>query len=197
MADLDNDLINQLTEQFRELNRIMILQNSSTKSGEAASLLHTLSESEKKAKIDYLTNFKNLTKSELEQRLYEIKKSKELNERQREVLTEQLNLEIQRKNIAEQAKQSTKLLIGSLGNLTKAFNDISGDVTKFNSTISTVGDQALAMGKQFGPAGTAVGAFVKSLTFLTTVTLHQTQKLLYHHKYCLLSYLFLLLPYYL
>ena len=60
MADLDNDLINQLTEQFRELNRIMILQNSSTKSGEAASLLHTLSESEKKAKIDYLTNFKNL-----------------------------------------------------------------------------------------------------------------------------------------
>jgi hypothetical protein len=173
---MDENIARELANTLNDLN--IFLNRGTSTSSRSSSSSFNLTEEEKKARQQYLTNFANLTKAELEQRRYEIKNAKELDEVQRQQLLTQAKLEIQRKEIAEQFKQSSLKMIGSLDNLGKAFNDISGDVTKFNSTISMVGDEALALGKTFGTAGTVIGASIKALTFLTTTTLDQTQKLL-------------------
>ena len=173
---MDENIARELANTLNDLN--IFLNRGTSTSSRSSSSSFNLTEEEKKARQQYLANFANLTKAELEQRRYEIKNAKELDEVQRQQLLTQAKLEIQRKEIAEQFKQSSLKMIGSLDNLGKAFNDISGDVTKFNSTISMVGDEALALGKTFGTAGTVIGASIKALTFLTTTTLDQTQKLL-------------------
>lgn len=173
---MDENIARELANTLNDLN--IFLNRGTSTSSRSSSSSFNLTEEEKKARQQYLTNFANLTKAELEQRRYEIKNAKELDEVQRQQLLTQAKLEIQRKEIAEQFKQSSLKMLGSLDNLGKAFNDISGDVTKFNSTISMVGDEALALGKTFGTAGTVIGASIKALTFLTTVSLDQANSML-------------------
>jgi len=183
---MDENIARELTETLRDLNDLLGrrtgLSSRSTTSNTSDPAERAARQSELKSRLDYLTDYKNLTLKELYERRREIEDEKLLTEAQKKLYLDQIK--VLTKEVELRQKQNTALeqtsirMIGSLGNLGKAFNDISGDVTKFNSTISMVGDEALALGKTFGTAGTVIGASIKALTFLTTTTLDQTQKLL-------------------
>jgi len=79
---------------------------------------------------------------------------------------DQSYIDAQKKKAAADANRKTadEAAIGALKNLTSAMMNTSTDFAKFNDTLGSAGDAALALGKNFGAVGLIIGGLVKGAT---------------------------------
>jgi GH24 family phage-related lysozyme (muramidase) len=79
---------------------------------------------------------------------------------------DQSYIDAQKKKDAADANRATAdaAAIGALKNFTSAMMNTSTEFSKFNSTLSSAGDAALALGKNFGAVGLIIGGLIKGAT---------------------------------
>ncbi len=183
---MDENIARELTETLRDLNDLLGrrtgLSSRSTTSNTSDPAERAARQAELKARLDYLTDYKNLTLKELYERRREIEDDKLLTETQKKLYIEQVKVltkEVELRDKQNKALEQTGIrMISSLGNLGKAFNDISGDITGLNSHLNGLGDGAIELGKNFGKVGIAAGALTKAVTFFISSSLNQANTML-------------------
>jgi len=109
-----------------------------------------------------------------EERKIRILNNKELAENNKKIAEEQKRRE---DNVAA-LKQFGSSLLDTSKQVKDALLSTEGGMSKYNKSISSAGDAALALGKQFGPLTTVLGGVVKLFTLAAEIVTEGNEKLI-------------------
>ena len=151
--NLDPETIRQFNESMRELNNVMpaLITGLGQLSGVASGSTKVQ---------DALNKHANAVKGMTE--------------------LEQSNIDAQKKKAAADANRASAEALATKGlkDFVSAMMDTSTEFSKFNTTLSSAGDAALALGKNFGAVGIIIGGLFKGATKLVEISAVQADNAL-------------------